>query len=183
VQQKIEQVATQAAPTEEELSAEEYFSTAVEKHLAGDLDGAIANYGEVLRLNPEHADAHYNQGAAHYHKGDFDSAIADYSEALRLNPNDAGAYSDRGEVNFASGRFDKALDDFRQANQLRPAYNMTLGGLAITLYELDQPEEAKRIWKTLVAQDQRFKDADWVGVEFRWVKPLIEAARKLIAEL
>ena len=53
----------------------------------GDLDGAIAEYREALRLNPNDDEAHFNLGVALGKKGDWDGAIAEYREALRLNPN------------------------------------------------------------------------------------------------
>ncbi len=133
--------------------------------------------------NPHYTKAYYNRGNARKAKNDLDGAIADYSEAIRLEPQNASRYGNRGEAYFAISEFDKALEDFQKANNLRPAYNMTLGGLSITYYMLGRKDEAKRIWHTLVAQDQRYRDADWVGKELKWAKPLVEAARKLIAEL
>lgn len=52
----------------------------------GDWDGAIAEYREALRLNPNYDTVHNNLGIALGHKGDTDGAIAEYREALRLNP-------------------------------------------------------------------------------------------------
>ncbi len=52
----------------------------------GDLDGAIAEYREALRLNPKDVVAHINLGVALASKGDMDGEIGEYREALRLNP-------------------------------------------------------------------------------------------------
>ncbi len=66
---------------------------------------------------------------------------------------------------------------------MQPAFDYALAGLAISHYALGQYDEAKRIWRALLAQDQGYRDADWVGKTLNWAQPLIEAARKLIAEL
>jgi tetratricopeptide (TPR) repeat protein len=57
----------------------------------GDLDGAIAEYRQALRLKPDDAKAHFNLGVALRLKGDLDGAIAEYREALRLKPDFPGA--------------------------------------------------------------------------------------------
>ena len=43
------------------------------------MDGAVAEYREALRLNPNNAAAHNNLGAALGEKGDWDGAIAEIS--------------------------------------------------------------------------------------------------------
>ena len=39
------------------------------------------------------------------------------------------------------------------------------------------------LWRTLVEQDERFADVDWVKEEFNWADSLADEARKLIARL
>jgi tetratricopeptide (TPR) repeat protein len=50
----------------------------------GDLNGAIAEYHELLRLDPNNALAHASLGTVLEKKDDLDSAIAEYREVLRL---------------------------------------------------------------------------------------------------
>jgi len=52
---------------------------------SGDDRAAIADYDEVLRLQPENAEAAYLRGAARDRLGDRAGAVADYDTALRLN--------------------------------------------------------------------------------------------------
>lgn len=44
------------------FTAEDYFERASARHTRGDLDVAIADYSEVIRLNPHHISAHNNRG-------------------------------------------------------------------------------------------------------------------------
>jgi lipoprotein NlpI len=88
----------------------------------GDLDRAIADFTEAIRLDPKDALAYNDRGAAYAVKGDFDRAIADYSEAIRLDPKAVLAYKNRGGVYLYSGALPKALADFNQASELDPKY-------------------------------------------------------------
>jgi tetratricopeptide (TPR) repeat protein len=62
----------------------------------GDLDGAIKDYAEAIRLKLDYADAYNNRGVARRKKGDLDGAIKDSAEAIRLKPDFALAYYNRG---------------------------------------------------------------------------------------
>ncbi len=87
VQQRIEEVANQPKPTEEQLTAEEYILQGMSCGLEGDHDGEIANYTEAIRLNPQDANFYYFRGAAYEEKDNYASALADYEAALRTYPN------------------------------------------------------------------------------------------------
>ena len=52
-------------------------TSASRSEVKGDMDGAIAEYREALRLNPNNDMAHYNLGLALEHKGDWDGAMAE----------------------------------------------------------------------------------------------------------
>jgi tetratricopeptide (TPR) repeat protein len=51
-----------------------------------DLDLAIADFSEAIRLNPLLASAYHERGAAHRAKGDHTRAVADQEVAIRLDP-------------------------------------------------------------------------------------------------
>lgn len=58
----------------------------------GELDLAIADYDEQLRLAPT-ALVYSNRGVVWNQKKEYAKAIADYDQALRLNPNNPNAYN------------------------------------------------------------------------------------------
>jgi tetratricopeptide (TPR) repeat protein len=76
-----------------QLTTQDFFNQGLAKHTMGDLDGAIADYNQAIRLT---ADIYYNRGLAKQTKGDFDEAIVDYSEAIRINPKRVSPYYNRG---------------------------------------------------------------------------------------
>ena len=88
----------------------------------GDLDRAIADFNEAIRLDPDPKDAraYNNRGHAWRNKGDLDRAIADYSEAIRLDPKFARAYYNRGFAWRDKGDLDRAIADYTEAIRLDP---------------------------------------------------------------
>ena len=52
----------------------------------GDMDKAIADYTEAIRLKPDYAWAYHNRGMACRNKGDYARARADWEKVLRIGP-------------------------------------------------------------------------------------------------
>jgi tetratricopeptide (TPR) repeat protein len=87
----------------------------VELKRKGDLDGAIADYGRAIALNPQDMFAFNNRGNTWRDKGDLARALADYTEALRLDPDYAAAYTNRGRVHELQRNLAQARADFAAA--------------------------------------------------------------------
>jgi tetratricopeptide (TPR) repeat protein len=65
-----------------------------------DAEAAIENFDEIVRLNPNCAEAHYNRGRGYFAKAYFtgasyEQAIVDFDKALSINPNFAAAKKER----------------------------------------------------------------------------------------
>ena len=75
------------------ISAKTYFMWGYTKSDLGDYKGAITDYTQAIRLNPDYANAYNNRGNAKSNLGQHFAAIADYDIAIRLNPDYAGAYT------------------------------------------------------------------------------------------
>jgi tetratricopeptide (TPR) repeat protein len=94
-----------------------------------ELDTAIADYNEAIRLNPGSAGvAHQGRGRAWRDKKDYDKAIADCNEAIRLDPGHARAYYTRGVVWSDKKDYDKAIADYNEAIRLDPGYERAYSG-------------------------------------------------------
>jgi tetratricopeptide (TPR) repeat protein len=102
----------------------------------GDLDGAIADYDQAIRLNPKEPLAYNNRADARTAKGDLDGAIADYDQIIQLEPTDSGAFLRRGDVRRRKGDLDGAIADYAstsQTNSLPPCqYPKSLTGRSST---------------------------------------------------
>jgi tetratricopeptide (TPR) repeat protein len=86
----------------------------------GDVNGAIADFGHAVELDPKLASAIYDRGIARLQKDDFDGAIADLNRAIELNPTTADYYNDRGLAKLRKGDNDGAIADFTRAIELDP---------------------------------------------------------------
>lgn len=91
----------------------------------GDYDGAIAEYNQMVVLDPHDPEAFWIRGRAYEAKGDYDHAIADYTQMIELNPKrgelpDWFAFSARGSAYEANDDFDRAIRDFDEAIRLDP---------------------------------------------------------------
>jgi tetratricopeptide (TPR) repeat protein len=109
-----------------EKLAEFFNLRGVAYRLKGDLDRAIQDYGQAIKLNGKFAMAYNNRGVAYDRKGEFEHAIGDYEQAVKLKPSPE-VYFNRGNAYLAKAQYDHAIDDFNQAIKLKadfaPAYD------------------------------------------------------------
>ena len=102
----------------------------------GDNDKAIADYTQVIRLDPtDIGDAWINRGRAYALKGETDKAIADLSSAIELYPNDAEPYNERASLYRLKGDIAKADADYNLALPL----NRRDAQKRLALYQAHQP--------------------------------------------
>ena len=104
------------------ISAKTYFMWGYTKSDLGDYKGAITDYTQAIRLNPDSANAYYNRGNAKMSLGQHFAAIADYDIAIRLNPDSADAYYNRGNAKRKLGQHFAAIADYDIAIRLNPDY-------------------------------------------------------------
>ena len=135
--------------------ANAYINRGIAWRAKGDLDRAIADYNEAIRLNPKDANAYASRGKAWGDKGDLDRAIADWNEAIRLNPKDSDLYRNRGYLYFYMGDFAVAAADLLRANDIADnAYAMLWRYLARGHLKQDGAPE-------LGVNAARLKNKDW----------------------
>ncbi|MEA2872407.1 MAG: hypothetical protein QOH67_2383 [Hyphomicrobiales bacterium] len=92
-----------------------------------ELDAALTDLDEAVRLDPTYACAFNNRGRAYGLKRGYDRAIADYNEALRLDPNFALAYNNRGIAWRGKGDLDQAIAEFSMAIRVNPTFALAYG--------------------------------------------------------
>lgn len=95
----------------------------------GDLDRAIADYSEAIRIDPQLAVSYSSRASALLRRKDYEGSIADYDEAMRLRPGPyRGRYLHhffRGLAKSGKGDHDGAIEDFDEAARLDPKFQST----------------------------------------------------------
>ena len=91
----------------------------------GDVQKAIEDFNEAIRLNPQSAFLYSER--ANFRKrnlGDKQGAIEDYNKAIRINPDNALFYMWRSQAHHDLGNEQKAVQDYNEAIRLAPEDTM-----------------------------------------------------------
>jgi tetratricopeptide (TPR) repeat protein len=88
----------------------------------GRLQEAVAYYRDVLRRNPDLAEAHVNLGATLAAMGNLEQAIDHYRQALRIMPEAAEAHNNLGAALMTKGELDRAAAHLAEALRIKPGY-------------------------------------------------------------
>jgi tetratricopeptide (TPR) repeat protein len=86
--------------------------------LKGDLDRAVHDFSEAIRIDPKYPDTYLERGQTLFKLGETERAIADYSAALARDPQHGAALRARGMAHLYLGKADLALADLSRAIEL-----------------------------------------------------------------
>jgi predicted O-linked N-acetylglucosamine transferase (SPINDLY family) len=120
----------------------ETFATAIQHHQAGRLHAAEQIYREVLRAEPNHADAIHLLGVISSQVGKHEIAIERIERAIELNRTKAAFHSNLGGAYRALHRIPEAVACYRRALELKPDYVEAHYNLGIAFKDQGNPEEA-----------------------------------------
>lgn len=97
-----------------------YFNRAVTRYDLRDLDGAIADFSRVLKLEPGDAVAANYRGIIWVERHQYQRALKDFNQALHLDPRQYAAWCNRGWLFMQQGHLHQATADFEQAMAINP---------------------------------------------------------------
>ncbi len=99
--------------TENDTNA--YFNRALTRYELDDKQGAIADYSQVIQINPDHDTAYNNRGLVRYELGNKEGAVADLNRAILINPCNSIAFCNRGIIRAELGNPMGAIEDYSYA--------------------------------------------------------------------
>lgn len=115
---------------------------------ANELDRALKDAEEAVRLNPRAAAWKNNRGEVHLKRKDYDKAIAEFTALLDEDPDYFFALYNRSEAYIRTKKFDKALQDIKNCMKEEskvPALHMNMARVLATA-----PDEKLRDGKKAV---------------------------------
>ena len=107
------------AQTPQEL--QELVQDAIQKQKAGDLEGAVKEYRQFLKMHPEATAIHSNLGAALVGLGRFEEAIPEYKIALKQSPALESARLNLALAYYKMGRIFEATKELEKIHGKDPA--------------------------------------------------------------
>ena len=119
----------------------------------GDLNEAIAEWRETVRLTPTNAKAHHLLGLALGDHGARDEAIDMLQVSLRLDPNNAMAHVHLARTLEANGDTQEAVAAYRKALQLVPTSSYIHDRLGHIFAAQGKHQAAADEWQQAIALD------------------------------
>jgi len=145
---------------------------------------AMTHYQEVLRLQPQSAEAHYNLANAFKQLNQLDEAIRYFRQALQLNPKLAEAHNNLGIALKRQDRFDEAILSYRKALSLQAIYPEAWANLGNIYGDRGQFDDAMHCYEEALRHDPNHADTHfnragqwlllgdwtrgWPEYEWRW---------------
>ncbi|WP_373528172.1 tetratricopeptide repeat protein [Nostoc sp.] len=128
--------------TNSPMTAEDLYNRGTDKYQRKDYQGAIEDYNQALKINPNYVHAYNDRGRARYALGYKKEAIEDYNQALKINPNYVHAYNNRGLARYALLDNKEAIEDYNQALKINPNYSIAYNNRGLARYALLDYKEA-----------------------------------------
>jgi len=119
-----------------------------------ELDKAIEEYTQAIRLNKKFTDAYYNRGLIYSAKGRYKDAIRDFNAAIELGSMTADVYCNRGNAYFFLGKTKQALADFNRALKVSPSDADALYDRALVYETMGDRAKAKEDLRRAMAFGQ-----------------------------
>ncbi|OWK39909.1 tetratricopeptide repeat-containing sulfotransferase family protein [Fimbriiglobus ruber] len=141
--------------------------SAISHHQAGRLDAAESLYQQVLRAEPNHADAIHLFGVLLHQRGRHAEALDLIRRAADLNPGQAAYHVNLADVRRALGDFAGAEADCREALRFQPANADAAYNLGLVLEAVGRSDEALAQYESAMA------------ARFGWTAPYLNAGNFL----
>ena len=122
----------------------------------GEFDKMVTQMKEVLRLNPDHADALNYLGYSYADRGiHLEEALRLIQKAMTLKPNMGYITDSLGWVYFKLGDYERAVSELEKANQLTPDDSTITEHLADSYIKLNRIEKAIEFYEKALKLDPK----------------------------
>jgi tetratricopeptide (TPR) repeat protein len=108
-----------------------HFNLGVDHQKRGNAIKAIEEYENVLKSDPDNAEAHNNLGAIYKEQGNLDKALEHYQLVITSNPEMDEVHNNLGVIYYLRGDHEEAVEEYRKALELNPDNLMCLINLGL----------------------------------------------------
>ena len=133
-----------------EINIKHAFNLAIQYHQKNNLNEAKKIYLQILKINPNHVNAHNNLGAAYKQLGEIEKAKSCFEKVIQLNPNDVDGHNNLGLLLFELKEIEKAKSFFEKTIQLNPNYAEAHNNLGTIFNELKEFQKAKDCYERAI---------------------------------
>jgi Tfp pilus assembly protein PilF len=132
---------------------------------AGDNEGAIATFTEILAEAPGCDECHYNIGLAHMALRQYEDAEASFQQVVTLDPMSVNGFNGLASVYNATRQFDRAAEASARASELAGADPAASGSAdaiynqGVIFFNAGQMAEAQTQFQNTLAVDPNYADA------------------------
>ena len=152
--------ACQHAPSEREVQgAQIHYDLGVQAQQSGEVQGALREYQEALKLDPNFPEAHNALGLLlHLSFARADDAVKHYRDALKVRPTFSEAKTNLGNAYLDLNRYDEAIQLYEQAlnDMLYPTPFIAQGNLGWALYKKGEVERGLEQIRAAVTTNPKF---------------------------
>jgi tetratricopeptide (TPR) repeat protein len=125
----------------------------------GNVDLAVRDYEESLRLDSTSASSHHFRGNKYQAEKNQDAALAEFNEAIRLDPTDVFSLTNRGSQFLVRKDYDRAIADYNEAIRLDPEWTIAYYGRGKVYDATKQYDRAIADFDEAVRLNPRFVSA------------------------
>lgn len=120
----------------------------------GDLENAIKEFNESLRLNPSNDVTLYNRSLCHYDLNKFSHALADLSKAILIDDKQANYFYMRGLVLSGADQNKSAIDSYSKCIEIDNDYLSAYLNRALLLQDIDDKDGALSDFDNVIRIDK-----------------------------
>ena len=124
-----------------------YFNKGNQLYKRGNLEGALSNYDEVLKIDKNYHKAYFQIGAIQAKLANADEAIVAYKEAIKINPQFYKGYFGLAKVQRELNDNDEALISLQTAIDIYPSYDKAYGLMGDIYIQQKDYDKAKQTLK------------------------------------
>ena len=137
----------------------EKFKQAIQNQQENNLDDAQKIYNEILKINPNHIDVHFNLGIIFTKLKEYQKAKNCFEKVIKINPKYFNALNNLGVIFKILKEYQKAKNCFEKAIARGYEYADPLFNLGNIHKELDEHQESIKCYKKVIEINSNHKDA------------------------